>query len=178
MMKLFFKFLFLRIDGYKSRLYKEIYTERVRKEATFCGDHLTVNGTLYGNLKLLHIGNNVNFNPNATFLGKAPIYIGDYFHCGMNMTLITSNHNYQGTEIPYDSTHIAKAIVIKDFVWIGHQVIVLPGVTIGEGAIIGAGSVVSKDIPPLAIAAGNPIKIIKYRDSNHFNRLKLEGKFH
>jgi len=178
MIKYFFKVFFLRIDDYKSRLYREIYTDLVKKNAAFCGDNLTVNGVLHGNLKILHLGSNVNFNPNATFLGKAPIYIGNYFHCGMNMTLITSNHNYEGEQIPYDSTHIAKEIVIKDFVWIGHQVIVLPGVTIGEGAIIGAGSVVSKDIPPLAIAAGNPIRIIKYRDNNHFNKLKSEQKFH
>ena len=52
-------------------------------------------------------------------------------------------------------------IRIKDRVWIGEQVLILPDVTIGEGAVIGAGSVVTKDIPPYCVAVGNPAKVIK-----------------
>jgi acetyltransferase-like isoleucine patch superfamily enzyme len=56
-------------------------------------------------------------------------------------------------------------------------VIIIPGVTIGEGAIIAAGSVVVKDVPDFAIVGGNPAKIIKYRNIETFNRLKADGKF-
>lgn len=170
--------IILKIDAYKNKMYKQYYTELVKKNAASCGNYLTVNGQIFGDIKILHLGEHVNINPNATFLGKGPIYIGNYFHCGMNMTIITSNHNYKGSKIPYDNTHIPKKVIIQDFVWIGHQVIILPGVTIGEGAIIGAGSVVSKDIPPLAIAAGNPIQVIKYRDSDHYYHLKRQEQFH
>ncbi|MGX9365623.1 acyltransferase [Desulfoplanes sp. PS50] len=93
--------------------------------------------------------------------------------------MITQNHNFDhGTAIPYDSTYIYKKIVIKDNVWLGSRVIVLGGVTIEEGAIIQAGSVVVKDIPKYAIAGGHPATVFKYRDIDHYERLKAEGKFH
>ena len=57
---------------------------------------------------------------------------------------------------------IPKKIVIKDYAWIGSKSVILPGVTIGENAVVGAGSVVTKDVPDNAIVAGNPAKIIKY----------------
>ncbi|MCQ2964441.1 MAG: acyltransferase, partial [archaeon] len=77
-----------------------------------------------------------------------------------------------------DKTVISKEVVIEDNVWLGNRVIVLPGVTIGEGAIIQAGSVVVSDIPKCAIAGGHPAKVFKYRDIGHYEKLKKEGKFH
>ena len=68
-------------------------------------------------------------------------------------------------------------MIIKDFVWIGQGVTVLPGVTIGEGAIIAAESVVSKDVPDYAIYGGNPAKLIRYRNIEEFKELKTQGKF-
>lgn len=67
--------------------------------------------------------------------------------------------------------------VIGNDVWIGREAMILPGVKIGDGAIIGARSVVSKDIPPYAIAAGNPIRIIKYRFSDEIIELLLKYKW-
>ena len=81
---------------------------------------------------------------------------------------MTSNHNYEGGAIPYDDMAWVKDVVIGDFVWLGSRVIILPGVTIGEGAIIQAGAVVVRDIPPCAIAGGNPAEVFKYRDKEHF----------
>ena len=92
--------------------------------------------------------------------------------------LITENHNYEGNQIPYDSTYIYKDITIEDFVWIGNRVIIMGGIRIGEGAIIAAGAVVTRDVPRCAIVGGNPALIIKYRDVAHFDQLKQERKFH
>ena len=92
--------------------------------------------------------------------------------------IITQNHNYEGDAIPYDTTLIIKDVVIGNNVWLGNRVIILGGVTIGEGAIIQAGAVVVKDIPPYAIAGGNPAKVFKYRDKEHYEALKALGKFH
>ena len=92
--------------------------------------------------------------------------------------IITQNHNYEGEAIPYDSTYIKKNVTIGDCVWFGNRVLVVGNVNIGEGAIIAAGAVVTKDVPALAIVGGNPAKVIKFRDKDHYYRLKEEGKFH
>lgn len=92
------------------------------------------------------------------------------------MLILAQSHNYNGDELPYDSTYTIKNVVIDDNVWIGSRVLIIGEVHIGEGAIIGAGSIVTKDVPPLAIYAGG--KIIKYRDKEKYNRLKTLKKFH
>ena len=91
---------------------------------------------------------------------------------------MTSSHNYKGEGIPYDETDIAEDSVIGDNVWLGHNVIVLPGVSIGEGSIVQAGSVVVKDVPALAIVGGHPARQFASRDHDHYERLKALGKFY
>ena len=104
--------------------------------------------------------------------------IGNYFHSGTECLIITQNHNYDnGIQIPYDTTYVKKNVVIKDFVWLGDRVIIVGNVTIGEGAVVAAGSVVCKDVPDYAVVGGNPAKVIKYRDINHFLELKKKGAF-
>ncbi|MFX1494060.1 MAG: acyltransferase [Promethearchaeota archaeon] len=123
------------------------------------------------------LGKNCNFNGMRVF-GKGKLIIGDNFHSGEEVMVITSIHNYdKGTTIPYDRINIIKDIIIEDNVWIGSRVIILGGVKIGEGAIIQAGSVVTKDIPKYAIAGGQPAEVFKYRDIDHYKRLKSEKKF-
>ncbi len=124
------------------------------------------------------LGKNVNFN-GMKIRGNGNVVFGDNFHSGEDCLIITSNHNYDnGSAIPYDSTNIDKDVVFGDNVWLGSRVIVLGGVTIGEGAIIQAGAVVVNDIPPLAIAGGSPAKVFKYRDKEHYYNLVRAGKFH
>ena len=82
-----------------------------------------------------------------------------------------------------DSAYLAenkvdKDVYIGDCVWLGNNVIVLGGVKIGEGAIIQAGSVVCKDIPAFGIAGGHPAKVFKYRDKEHYLKLKEQRNFH
>jgi maltose O-acetyltransferase len=79
--------------------------------------------------------------------------------------------------IPYSNVNIPAPVIIEDFVWVGSRVAIFPGVRIGEGAIVGLGSIVTKDIPPLAIVAGNPAKILKYRNSESFKKAKENGAF-
>ena len=83
------------------------------------------------------------------------------------------SHDYDnGDAIPYGLSNVSKQVIIEDFVWLGSDVTISGNVHIGEGAIIAIGSVVVKDVPPYAIVGGNPAKIIKYRDIEHFNTLK------
>ncbi|WP_219017774.1 acyltransferase [Shewanella algae] len=122
------------------------------------------------------IGHNVHFN-GMVVSGAGKVTIGDNFHSGEKCKIITQNHNINGKKLPYDETYIVKDVTIHDNVWLGDQVIILPGVTIGEGAVIQAGSVVVNDIPDLAIAGGHPAKVFSMRDSIHYNNLKVNKEF-
>ncbi|WP_273255209.1 acyltransferase [Marinobacter psychrophilus] len=124
------------------------------------------------------LGRNTSFN-GLVISGGGKVEIGDFFHSGPECLFICQNHNFNsGNSIPYDNTYIYKDIKIDNNVWLGSRVIVLGGVTIGEGAIIQAGSCVVSNIPPCAIAGGHPAKVFSYRDVEHYNKLKAEGKFH
>ena len=125
----------------------------------------------------VYVGDYCNFN-GMSVLGGGKVVFGDYFHSGTECMIISQNHNYEGNKIPYDNTYKYKNIIIGDYVWFGNRVIVTGNVNIGEGAIIAAGSVVCKDVPPLAIVGGNPARVIKYRDKEHFYKLKAEGQFY
>ena len=110
--------------------------------------------------------------------GKAYVKIGKFCHIGQGLTIYAFNHNYESTtKIPYDNMNVGKNVEIKDFVWIGVNVTIVPGVTIGEGVIVAAGSVVTKNIPDFAVVGGNPAKVIKYRDSEKFLKLKEQKAF-
>jgi chloramphenicol O-acetyltransferase type B len=124
------------------------------------------------------LNNNPSFN-GMYINGGGRVVFGNNFHSGNECLILPSIHNYdKGTEIPYDSTYIDKEVIIGDNVWFGNRVIVLGGVTIGEGAIIQAGAVVVNSIPDCAIAGGNPAKVFKYRDKAHYYDLKEKGQFH
>ncbi len=149
---------------------------RLKIVARECGKSPYVGGkcTFGGNI---YLGDYCNFN-GMQMIGGGYIYIGNYFHSGTECMIITQNHCYEGDEIPYDSKFDYKTVRIGDCVWFGNRVTVTGNVTIGEGAIVAAGSVVCKDVPPLAIVGGNPAKVIKYRDKERYYKLKAAGKFH
>jgi len=117
------------------------------------------------------IGKKVRLN-GCHISGKGNVHIGDNSVIGFETLIISDTHNYKGNYLPYDGEFITKDIIIGDFVWVGARVIILPGSHIGEGAIIQAGSVVHGEIPPLAIAGGNPAKVFMMRNENHYNYVK------
>ncbi len=126
-----------------------------------------------------HLGRNCNFNGLTVHGWGGKLIIGDNFHSGEGVVIFTNVHNYdKGKRLPYDAIDIPKNVVIEDNVWIGMNVIVMGGVRIGEGAIIQAGSVVTADVPKYAIVGGHPAKVFKYRDKEHYDKLKKEMKFH
>lgn len=161
----------------KKKLIRTIYRKKILVTALKVGVNLKVNGKSSCTKNTI-LGNNVSFN-GMNIQGKGKVIIGNNFHSGIDCMMISQNHNYNsGNKIPYDSSYILKNILIEDNVWLGNRVIILGGVTIGEGAIIQAGSVVVKNIPKYAIAGGNPAIVFKYRDIEHYIRLKKEKKFH
>jgi maltose O-acetyltransferase len=121
----------------------------------------------------IYIGNDVHLGPGALFEGAGGITIEDGTVVGPKVTIFSRTHNFEVnlTSLPFDNKVLIAPVRIGRFVWIGSHVIVLPGVTIGEGAVVGAGSVVSKDVPKGAIVAGNPAKFIRFRDIDVYNDL-------
>ena len=108
--------------------------------------------------KNIHLGKNVFINAGCKFQDQGGIYIGDNVLIGHNVVLATLNHDEnpkkRGNLIP-------KKISIDDDVWIGSNATILPGVTIGQGAIIAAGAVVTKNVKENTIVAGVPAKYIR-----------------
>ena len=116
--------------------------------------------------KNISIGQNSYINHDSLFLSseKANISVGDLCMIGMNCIVLTTNHKYSNWLVPIRlQQDDDKSVVIEDDVWIGANTTILPGVTIGRGAIVGAGAVVTKDVKPYSIAGGVPAKHIKYR---------------
>ena len=115
------------------------------------------------------IGKRCFFNYNLTIQDDAPITIGDDNNFGPNVTIVTPVHPMLPEErrILFDKDgnprHLcyAKPVVIGNDCWFGANVVVCPGVTIGDGCVIGAGSVVTRDIPPMSFAAGSPCRVIR-----------------
>lgn len=130
-----------------------------------------------GDLRNLTVGQNVVFKSGTYIDCTNKVSIGDFCHFGGGVSIVTAVHNYNGTHIPYSSEISSERIVVGDFVWFGRGVIVLPGVEIGEGAIIGAGSVVVKNVDAYSIVGGAPAIKIGRRDIAHFNNLKAKGEF-
>lgn len=121
--------------------------------------------------KNIHIGTNVSINMNCTFVDCNKIEIGNNILIASNVQIYTATHpvelsdrltpNWNPDSGEYFCRTYALPVKIGDYCWIGGGVIILPGVSIGEGTVIGAGSVVTKDIPANCVAVGSPCRVIK-----------------
>ena len=125
--------------------------------------------------KNIFLGNDVVINMNCTFVDNKPIRIGDRVLIASNVQIYTSSHpvlpqerlvpDRRERQTTFFRTY-ARPVVIEDNVWIGGGCILLPGVTIGENSVIGAGSVVNRSVPPDCVAVGVPCRVIRYFDTD------------
>lgn len=123
------------------------------------------------------IGNNTYINYNCCFLDSAKVTIGDYVYMGPNCNIFTPCHPIHHELRKEKVTEYALPVTVGSHSWIGGDVVITPGVTIGENCVIGAGSVVTKDIPDNSIAVGNPCKVIRQindKDREYINSLILD----
>lgn len=112
----------------------------------------------------LIVGDNVDFAKDVQITTGGSVEIGDRVLIGYGTKILSSNHNIPGDrQRIFEGGHTHLPVKIEKDVWIGANCIILPGVTIGEGSVIAAGAVVTKDIPNFTIAGGIPAKIIKER---------------
>ena len=142
------------------------------------GENCYIEPPLHANWgKYTHFGNNVYANFNLTLVADTDIFVGDNVMFGPNVIIATAGH-------PVDPPLREKVaqfnipVRIGKNVWIGAGAIVLPGVTIGDHSVIGAGSVVTKDIPPNVVAVGNPCRVLREindRDKEYYYKdLKID----
>ena len=108
----------------------------------------------------IHLGHHFYANTNCVFLDCAEIRIGNYVFLGPNVQLYAATHPLE-PELRRQGIESARPIIIGDDVWIGGNTVINAGVTIGTGTTIGSGSVVTKDVPPHVLAAGNPCRVIR-----------------
>lgn len=124
-----------------------------------------------------HLGDNVYANFNLTLVDDTHIYIGDHVMIGPNVTIATAGHPID-PDLRRDVAQFNIPVHIGNNVWIGANSVVLPGVTIGANSVIGAGSVVTKDIPANVVAVGNPCRVLRevgqHDKEYYFNDRKLE----
>jgi maltose O-acetyltransferase len=139
------------------------------------------------------VGKQVSICPHAEIADPTKLSIGNYtrifnrphFSCGggveighncyiaANCTIYSTNHTWQSDEfLPFGADTVFKAVRIGNHVWIGRNASILPGITVGDGAIIAMGSVVTQDVPAGAVVGGNPARILKYRDMERFAAMK------
>lgn len=122
-----------------------------------------VGDLLIGNYSRIGVGN--------TVIG--PVTIGDYVHIGQHVLISGLNHSYDRVDLKISEQGITvKQVTIDSNVWIGANVVILPGVTIGEHSVVGAGSVVTKDVAPFTVVAGNPAKCVKKWDETQHKWVK------
>lgn len=128
------------------------------------------------NRTVLVIGNDVQLNDSVHIGAAELVEIGDHTLVGSRVFITDHNHGrFDGNSVmdgpntpPVQRPLQAKPVRIGRNVWLGEQVCILPGITIGDGAVIGAGSIVTRDVPPRCVAAGNPAKVIRqWDDSTH-----------
>ena len=110
--------------------------------------------------KHVHFGNNVYANFGFTAVDDTHIYIGDYTMIGPNVVIATAGHPIL-PELRQKAYQFNMPVHIGKNCWLGAGVLVMPGVTIGDNSVIGAGSVVTKDIPANVVAVGNPCKVLR-----------------
>lgn len=139
----------------------EYREEIIRKVFAEVGDNCYIEPPFHANWGCnMHIGNNFYSNFNLTVVDDADIYIGDSVMIAPNVVIATGSHPIC-PELREKAYQYNLPVHIGNRVWIGAGAIILPGVTIGDNSVIGAGSVVTKDIPAGVIAVGNPCRVLR-----------------
>ena len=138
----------------KNNYMKEIFAE--------CGDNNYIELPFHANWggRHVHFGSYIYANSNLTLVDDGHIYIGDRVMFGPNVTIATANHPIN-SELRQKGLQYNKDVHIGENTWIAANVVIVPGIRIGKNVVIGAGSVVTKDIPDNVVAVGNPCHILR-----------------
>ncbi len=141
-------------EAKRAEMLKDIFAE--------VGENCYIEQPFYANYggKHVHLGKQVYANFHLTLVDDTHIYIGDYTMLGPNVTLATAGHPIL-PELREKGLQFNMPVHIGRNCWLGAGVVVMPGVTIGDNSVIGAGSIVTKDIPANVVAVGNPCRVLR-----------------
>lgn len=144
------------------KLAKKLRAFFAKNIIAYCGENVNVeqHAELFPGVRL---GNRSGLGVRSEVSGQ--VAVGDDVMIGPEVVIMTSNHRFDRTDIPMmdQGATEEKPVVIGNDVWIGRRAIILGGVHVGDGSIIGAGAVVTKDVPPYSVVAGVPARVIKKR---------------
>jgi acetyltransferase-like isoleucine patch superfamily enzyme len=161
-----------KLLGYLNYINNIRHKIKMRYYRSICGS-MGKNVNLYEGIRVhypqnLFIGDNVAMNNGVWINAVGGVHIGDNTIIGPNVVIHSANHIFDRLDIPIQKQgHAKKAVVIEEDVWIAASCIILPGVRIGRGSVIGAGSVVTHDIPSYSIATGVPATVNKSRKNSN-----------
>lgn len=174
--KFYWAYLKPAVDNYHLNLLKNKFK--------YLGENIVFKGggSIYHEENIM-IGNHVQIGENYFLMGIGGIEIGDGTIISRNCCLHSGNHDFKYSDIiPYNKEYLTEKITIGKAVWIGQNVNILPGVTIGDGAIIGMGTTVSKDVKPYEIVVGMGQRVLGKRDEINFikglDAKNFYGKFY
>ena len=162
LIEIYFGFLFRYLPGiegffFRSLLYKLLLKSKGPDLYIYPGVHMIFS-------RKICIGQRVAINTGTYIDGRGEVRIGNYVMIGPNCLIVSCEHGYARTDVPMYQQPIKYApIVISDDVWIGGNAVIKSGVTIGEGSVVAAGTVVTSDVPSYCVFGGVPGKVIKYR---------------
>ena len=138
----------------KEQFMKEVFAE--------CGENCYIELPFHANWggHHVHFGSEIYANSNLTLVDDGHIYIGDKVMIGPNVTIATANHPID-PELRDKGLQYNRDVYVGENTWIGSGVVIVPGVRIGKNVVIGAGSIVTKDIPDNVLAVGNPCRVLR-----------------
>lgn len=144
------------------KYYKKLRADLARVYITYCGKNVNIEPHASFN-HALSIDDNSGIGEFSEIYGD--VRIGKNVMMGTNCIIYTRNHRFDRLDIPMceQGFDMVKPVIIEDDVWIGGRVTILPGVHVGTGVVIGAGAVVTKDVPEYSVIAGVPARIVKKR---------------
>lgn len=149
-----------------------------RRQFATCGAHVAIHEPFYCNdSERIFLGDHIYIGNACVFNASGGIRVGSGTGLGPHVHIYSGNHHFMdGDYLPFDQKETMEPVDIGPNCYIGGDAIIVPGVTVGEGAIVAAGAVVTRDVPPGAVVGGAPAKIIKQRDMERYYQLKAEGK--
>ncbi len=142
-----------------------------------CGNNVNIeSGAYFSHGSDICIGDNSGIGINARLPSK--VTIGNNVMMGRDVIILATRHHFERLDVPMCTQGRTELlpVQIEDDVWIGTRVIIMPGVTLGKGSIVGAGAVVTKDVPSYAVVGGVPARILKYRkeSNNIFSTVTMQ----